>query len=101
MAEQPILFNTPMGNWIPKSERLPKPEDADPQQCVVAWHEYNGAMIIGWRQVEENRYVSHWQPCPLPPEGTRAHERMMMERRKGHGGKTGPAHGARRMDDGG
>ena len=72
--------------WISRAERLPGPADADPQQCVIAWHELNGAMVTGWHQVEKNRFMTHWQPCPPAPAGTRAYERMEQERRDAHDG---------------
>ena len=53
--------------WISKAERMPGPADADLQQCVVVWHELNGAMITGWHQLEENRFMTHWMPCPPAP----------------------------------
>ena len=56
-------------DWIRVSDRLPGPADSDAQQCVIAWHIYNGAMMMGWHQVERNRYVTHWMPCPPKPEG--------------------------------
>ena len=67
--------------WISKAERLPGPADADNQQCVVVWHELNGAMIIGWRQVEDNRFMSHWMPCPPAPQDYPEHYRKMWEKR--------------------
>lgn len=73
-------------DWISKAARLPGPADSDAQQCVVVWHDLNGAMITGWHQVEANQYMTHWMPCPPPPEGTRAHERMMREGAQRHGG---------------
>lgn len=57
-----------MDGWISRAERLPGPGDADIQQCVLAWHEMNGAMVTGWRQVEQNRFLTHWRPCPPAPE---------------------------------
>lgn len=55
--------------WIDIADRLPGPADSDAQQCVIVWHFYNGVMVMGWHQVETNRYVTHWMPCPKAPEG--------------------------------
>lgn len=60
-------------DWISIEERLPGPADADAQQCVIVWHIYNGAMMMGWHQVESNRYVTHWMHCPPKPEGSGGH----------------------------
>lgn len=58
-----------MGGWIDKRDRLPMAEDADATHCVLAWHMHNGAMVIGWHQVERSPYFTHWQAMPEPPEG--------------------------------
>ena len=58
-----------MDGWISVDERLPGPADADIWQCVIVWHQFNGAMTMGWHQVEKNRFVTHWRPCPPKPEG--------------------------------
>ena len=55
--------------WIDIADRLPTSADGDAWQCVLAWHRYNGAMVIGWHQVGQNSYITHWQPCPKAPEG--------------------------------
>lgn len=69
------------GAWISRAERLPGPADADPQQCVVAWHEMNGAMITGWRQFETNRFLTHWMPCPTAPRDYPEHYRQVWRKR--------------------
>ena len=59
-------------DWISVRDRLPGPADGDDQQCVIVWHIYNGAMCMGWHQVERNRFITHWQPCPPAPKGCKA-----------------------------
>lgn len=53
--------------WIDAATRLPEKADADVTGCVVAWHRYNGTMVIGWWQVKGNRFLTHWQRCPAAP----------------------------------
>lgn len=60
------------GGWIDASERPPTERDADEQNCVLAWHALNGAMITGWHQLGRNRYLTHWQKLPGKPEGRSA-----------------------------
>lgn len=68
-------------DWISVRDRLPGPADADLQQCVVAWHEMNGAMITGWRQFETNRFLTHWMPCPTAPRDCPEHYRQVWRKR--------------------
>ena len=74
--------------WISKADRLPGPEDADLQQCVIAWHELNGAMVTGWRQLEKNRFMTHWRPCPPAPEDYPEHYKEMWKKRGNERGTT-------------
>lgn len=81
MTEQ-LSFGDPNG-WISREERLPTKEDGDAQGCVLAWHEYNGAMVAGtahiygycetpgWQRVRECEFFSHWQRTPGAPMDTR------------------------------
>ena len=55
------------GGWIDASEIKPTKNDADAQHCVLAWHRYNGCMIIGWWQFKENKLLLYWQRLPRPP----------------------------------
>lgn len=57
--------------WINAEERLPTREDADDWGCVLVWHTYQGAMIAGWKQVEKNCFMTHWQRSPQAPAGYR------------------------------
>ena len=68
-------------DWISVKERLPTARDADAQQCVLAWHRFNGAMTMGWHQVEANPYATHWMPLPPPPEGYTEHYRELWRRK--------------------
>ena len=54
-------------NWIDAKQRKPKEADADVFHCVLAYHEFNGAMVTGWRQFDMNRFFTHWMPLPPPP----------------------------------
>lgn len=53
--------------WISRQERMPTAEDADALGCVLVWHIWQGVMVMGWHQVENNRFVSHWTPMIQPP----------------------------------
>lgn len=56
-------------NWIRVEDRLPTAADANIMNCVIVWHRYNGTMVFGWHQVEENQFITHWMPCPsVPPD---------------------------------
>jgi len=73
MTEQ-LSFGDPNG-WISRQTRLPTKEDADPHGCVLAWHEYNGAVVAGnynyetpgWKRVCENACYTHWMRLPGRP----------------------------------
>lgn len=54
--------------WINKHDRLPTKADADPLGCVLVWHIYQRCMVMGWHQVENHIYVTHWKPLPDGPE---------------------------------
>ena len=57
-----------MMRWIDKRERMPAPEDADEQGCVLAWHRYQGAMVLNvHNMVNYGSYVTHWMRTPAPP----------------------------------
>ena len=53
--------------WYNKQERPPSIDDSDRQGCVIAWHEFDGVQITGWRYVLQNQHITHWFPTPLPP----------------------------------
>lgn len=55
-------------DWIDKRERMPELDEIDPTGCVLAWHVYNGAMITGTQNVDENPYITHWLPALAGPE---------------------------------
>lgn len=57
--------------WIHAAERMPTAEDADEWGCVLVWHFYQGPMVTGWRQVEQNSFMTHWRHTPRPPMGYR------------------------------
>lgn len=57
-----------LDGWIQAKERLPKKEDADKFGCVIVWHTYQGALITGWHQVPNNRFMTHWMPTPKKPQ---------------------------------
>ena len=61
-----------MTDWIPLEERAPTIDDADVGHCVIWWHVYNGVMVTGWHQYKQNRFLTHWMPCPAPPENHKA-----------------------------
>lgn len=54
--------------WIRKAMMLPTSADADPQGCVIAWHMYNGMMVMQWHQAAGNLYISHWMPALKRPK---------------------------------
>lgn len=54
--------------WIDAKQRQPTKEDCDVFNCVLAYHIYNGSMVIGWHQVTPESMFTHWMPLPLPPE---------------------------------
>lgn len=54
--------------WVDSKERMPTKADADPQACVLAWHTYNGVMLVGWHRVLENQFILAWATPPAGPE---------------------------------
>lgn len=59
------------GGWIDASARPPTREDANIQNCVLAWHCYDGPQIIGWWQIARNAMLVYWRPLPPPPSAYR------------------------------
>lgn len=57
--------------WTSVLDKLPTREDGDAQGCVLVWHIYQGVMLTGYHQMRANRFYTHWQPVPLPPEEPR------------------------------
>lgn len=55
--------------WIDRKKRMPTEKDADAKKCILVWHKLNGAMITGWHHVADNRFLTHWAPCPKGPDG--------------------------------
>lgn len=55
-------------DWIDKDERLPTQADADVYGCLVAWHQYNGLTVTGWRRVLENELIVAWAHTPAGPK---------------------------------
>lgn len=45
-----------MDRWISVSERLPTAQDADMGGCVLVWHIHQGMLVMGWHQVDKNRF---------------------------------------------
>lgn len=57
-----------MTAWIPIAERMPTPGDADIQGCALAWHSYQGAMVMHISNiVNYGTYITHWMPTPAAP----------------------------------
>ena len=56
------------GAWISVKKRLPTAEDADSQGCVLAWHIFQGLMLVGWHQIRDNRFMVYWQRPIAPPK---------------------------------
>ena len=54
-------------NWIDAKQRKPTHDDCDAFNCVLAYHIYNGAMVVGWHQFDMNPMYTHWMRLPLPP----------------------------------
>lgn len=51
--------------WIPVAIQKPAPEDGDEQGCVLAWHRYQGAMVLRVSNVlNYGTYITHWMPLP-------------------------------------
>ena len=54
--------------WIDKRERMPTEADADGQGCVLAWHRYQGVVILNVHNViDYGSYVTHWMKTPAKP----------------------------------
>lgn len=53
--------------WIDAKQRKPVLSDCDAFNCVMAYHRYNGAMVVGWHQFDMNPLYTHWMPLPSPP----------------------------------
>lgn len=54
-------------DWISVKERLPDKSDSDFGECVLAWHAFQGVMLIGYQRISESRYITHWRKTPEPP----------------------------------
>ena len=55
--------------WIDANDRKPGQKDADKKNCVIAWHRYNGTMVVGWHQFGWKQFLTHWKPALPPPPG--------------------------------
>ena len=60
--------------WIDKRERPPTQKDADPWNCVIVWHRYQGCMITGWKYAVESDLITHWRHTFPKPEALRKTE---------------------------
>ena len=55
-------------HWIPVSERMPTEADADRQGCILAWHEYQGVIVLHIHNMTNfGRFITHWMPTPAAP----------------------------------
>lgn len=54
--------------WIPAAEHMPTEADADKQGCVLAWHEYQGVIVLHIHNMTNfGTFITHWMPTPAPP----------------------------------
>ncbi len=57
-----------LSGWIDRRERDPTPEDADEQGCVLAWHRYDGVVVLHIRNMMNfGTFITHWMPTPAAP----------------------------------
>lgn len=57
-----------VSGWIPIQERPPADEDGDVQGCVLAWHRYNGTIVLHVRNIVNfGSFITHWMPTPAAP----------------------------------
>ena len=57
-----------MDAWVPVSERMPAEADADVQGCVLAWHEYQGVIVLHIHNMTNfGTFITHWMPTPAAP----------------------------------
>ena len=57
-----------MTEWIDVTVRAPMKVDADKEGCVLVWHSLSGCMVYRVSAARENRFITHWMPCPPKPE---------------------------------
>lgn len=57
-----------MDKWTDMAKREPTKEDTDAQECVLVWHEYNGAMPYHYKQAIKSNYIRYWMRCPERPD---------------------------------
>ena len=60
--------NAAVMRWIDKREHMPTEADADDQGCVLAWHRYQGVVVLNVHNVANyGSYVTHWMKTPAKP----------------------------------
>ena len=57
----------PVDGWIRREGRLPKAEDADFYNCVLAWSAAEGVCVTGWHRVVGSSWFDEWRQMPDPP----------------------------------
>lgn len=66
-----ILFShwgrSPAEGWIRRDDRLPRRQDADLYNCVLAWNADEGVCVTGWHRVTRDGRFSAWMPMPEGP----------------------------------
>lgn len=60
-----------LDDWINMKDHPPTDDDADPWNCIMVWHEYQGCMVTGIRSALDNSFVTHWKRTPPMPEELR------------------------------
>jgi len=58
----------PNSSWIEVETRKPTMEDADFHGCVLAWHVWQGVMIVQHTLIGKNSFYTHWMTPPEPPK---------------------------------
>lgn len=47
---------------------MPTPEDADEQGCVLAWHIYQGVIVLHIHNAQNyGTYITDWMKTPAAP----------------------------------
>lgn len=53
--------------WIETNDRLPKNEDADAYDCVIAQNRWGETAMAGWHRFESEPSLVRWQSPPSSP----------------------------------
>ena len=54
--------------WTDKRDRMPTEADCDEQRCVLAWHTFQGTIVIELHNFEKyGGFCTHWMRTPAPP----------------------------------